>query len=68
MKVFWNVLKVLAVLAAIAAAVYAVIAYGDKIKAWLCELKSKLCFGCSCDCDCDCDCNSDEVVEEDFAG
>ena len=67
MKVFWTVLKVLAALAAIAAVVYAIIAYGDKIKAWVQKLVCKCTGGCCCegDCDCDCDCG---VAEEDFAG
>ena len=56
MKVFANIMKVLAALAAIAGVVYVVATYGDKIVAWA----KKLLGCCQCECQCDCDCDCDE--------
>ena len=61
MKLFFNVLKVLAALAVIAGIVYVAIKYGDKIVAWV---KKKLNLDCCC-CDCDC-CDDDCCCEDDF--
>ncbi len=41
MKVFANVLKILAALAAVAGAIYAIATYGDKIVAWAKGLMEK---------------------------
>ena len=57
MKVFSNILKVVAALAAVAGIVYVVVNYGDKIVAWAKKLlgKCECCCGCGCDCECECD-------------
>ena len=52
MKIFTIVLKVLAALAVVAGIAFVVIAYGDKIIAWV---RKVLHLDCCCDCDCDCD-------------
>ena len=58
MKVFSNMLKILAALAAIAGVVYVVMTYGDKIVAWVKDLLGRL--GCNCGCEtCDCCCDED---------
>lgn len=45
MKIFGNVMKILAALATIAGAVYLIATYGDKIVAW-----AKKLLNCSCCC------------------
>ncbi len=60
MKLFYNILKLLTALAVIAGIVYVVIAYGDKIVAWV---KKILRLDCCCDMDCCCD---GECCEDDF--
>lgn len=55
MKVFANILKILAALAAIAGAIYVVATYGDKIVAWAKKLWASL----PCP-----QCEEAEVVEE----
>ena len=58
MKVFSNILKILAALAAIAGVVYVVINYGDRIVAWVKDLLGRC--GCNCGCEtCDCGCDED---------
>ncbi len=60
MKVFTNILKVIAALAAIAGIVYVVVNYGDKIVAWFKER-----FGC-CGC-CEKDVPAEDVPVEETA-
>ena len=62
MKLFYNILKLLTALAVIAGIVYVVIAYGDKIVAWV---KKVLHWDCCCnsDCCCDGDCCEDDFCE-----
>ena len=55
MKVFTNILKILAALAAIAGAIYVVATYGDKIVAWAKKVWASL----PCP-----ECNEAEVSEE----
>ena len=65
MKIFGNVMKILAALATIAGAVYLIATYGDKIVAW-----AKKLLNCSCCCgeeECCCgeeECCCEEVAEE----
>lgn len=60
MKIFGNVMKILAALATIAGAVYLIATYGDKIVAW-----AKKLLNCSCCCGEDeCCCGEDECCCE----
>lgn len=76
MKIFGNIMKILAAIATIAGAVYLIATYGDKIVAWAKNLLGKLSCDecadcecnvdgeCTCECECDdcdcCDCECDE--------
>jgi len=61
MKIFANIMKVVAALAAVAGVVYVIATYGDKIVAWA---KKMLGLECCCD-DCDeCCCEECECCEE----
>ena len=60
MKIFGNVMKILAALATIAGAVYLIATYGDKIVAW-----AKKLLNCSCCCDEeDCCCGEEDCCCE----
>ena len=62
MKIFGNIMKILAAIATIAGAVYLIATYGDKIVAW-----AKKILGCTCCCDEECECceNGECTCEED---
>ena len=60
MKLFFNIMKILAALAVVAGIVYVAFKYGDKIVAWV---KKTLKLDCFCD---DCDCDEDCCYEDDF--
>ena len=65
MKIFCNVLKVLAALATVAGVVYVVATYGDKIVAWVKQLWNKVsCCGGSCCCEASEEISAEEIVEE----
>lgn len=63
MKIFANVMKILAALAAVAGAVYVVATYGDKIVAW-----AKKLLNCTkpCECEevCECTCEAEDCCCE----
>lgn len=62
MKVFANIMKIVAALAAVAGVVFVIAKFGDKIVAW-----AKRVLGIDCDCccdDCDGECCCDGECEE----
>ena len=66
MKIFANIMKIVAALAAVAGLVYVVATYGDKIVAWA-KKTLKICAPCCCDEECcceECDCCEDECCCE----
>lgn len=80
LKTLGLILKIVAAVLAVAGIIFVIVAYGDKIVAWVKKTFGKF-FGCcdcdcECECDCDCDCCCDEAIEEvnvdasdsDFAG
>ena len=54
MKIFANIMKIVAALAAVAGLVYVVATYGDKIVAWA-KKTLKICAPCCCDEECCCE-------------
>ena len=69
MKIFANIMKIVAALAAVAGLVYVVATYGDKIVAWA-KKTLKICAPCCCDEECCCEegeeccCECAEAAEE----
>lgn len=66
MKIFANIMKIVAALAAVAGLVYVVATYGDKIVAWA-KKTLKICAPCCCDEECcceECDCCEEECCCE----
>lgn len=59
MKIFGNIMKILAAIATIAGAVYLIATYGDKIVAW-----AKKLLNCSCCCDEECCCDGECCCED----
>lgn len=74
MKIFGNIMKILAAIATIAGAVYLIATYGDKIVAWAKKLLNCSCCcdeeDCCCEGECECccegeeDCACEEAAEE----
>ena len=69
MKIFGNVMKILAALATIAGAVYLIATYGDKIVAWAKKLLncSCCCGEDECCCEEECCCEGEECCCEEAA-
>lgn len=66
MKVFTNIMKVLAALAAVAGVVYLLAAYGDKLVNWakgLCH-RNDCFFPDLCDCEEECSCGGNQACKE----
>ena len=68
MKIFANIMKIVAALAAVAGLVYVVATYGDKIVAWFKKIlrKTKPIYSNKRDFDCDCVDEGAAGVEADF--
>ena len=75
MKIFGNVMKILAAIATIAGAVYLIATYGDKIVAWAksllncscCDEEECCCGEEDCCCEGECECCCEETAEESAA-
>lgn len=75
MKIFGNIMKILAAIATIAGAVYLIATYGDKIVAWAKNLLNcSCCCGeedCCCEeegcCEGECNCCCEEEAAEEVA-
>lgn len=78
MKNLSKIIKIATAILAVAAVVYVVVAYGDKIAAWVkrrlgrgtCEYDYECdddCENCDCTCeDCECQCEDHAAEEDDF--
>ena len=73
MKIFGNIMKILAAIATIAGAVYLIATYGDKIVAWAknllncsccCDEEECCCGEEDCCCEGECECCCEETAEE----